>query len=247
MLGTPGVVPGRRRASWSSWPAPARGAGARSPATGCPPRATRASSTSTTRTIPAGTGPRQPRPRPRHRGRGRVPGPRRRRARGGWSRPPRPVRSGSGRRWPGRSSSPPSSARPGSTQALGLAAIAGRFADGDLAAILDHLAAEPARPARSVTRRRGPLRPARHRGWAAPAADSRRPTMTRRQSALTTSVLTGEDAANRPPGRCAPLGRARSDQASGWPPDAASLAHGARATGLPRPRRDERRPRDRPT
>ena len=47
-------------------------------------------------------------------------------------------------------------------EALGLAAIAGRFADGDLASIIDHLAAER-EPRRGRRRRRGPLRPARHR------------------------------------------------------------------------------------
>ena len=43
------------------------------------------------------------------RGRGRVPRPRRRARTTGWSRPPPPARNGSGRRWPARSSSPPSS------------------------------------------------------------------------------------------------------------------------------------------
>ena len=47
-------------------------------------------------------------------------------------------------RWPARSSSPRWSAPQRVDQALGLAAITGRFADDDLPAILDHLAVRAA-------------------------------------------------------------------------------------------------------
>ena len=58
--------------------------------------------------------------------------------------------------------------------ALGLAAMAGRFADGDLASILDHLAAGHA-SLDVVHRRRDPLRPARHRGMEGPRTMSATP------------------------------------------------------------------------
>ena len=63
--------------------------------------------------------------------------------------------------------------------ALGLAAIAGRFADGDLASIIDHLAAERA-IGEVVIAGRGPLRPARHRRLGPPRHEGGG-TMTLRQ------------------------------------------------------------------
>ena len=61
---------------------------------------------------------------------------------GGSPRPPPPARPGSGRRWPARSSWSAVVGAEKVDAALGLAAIAGRFADSDLASIIDHLAAE---------------------------------------------------------------------------------------------------------
>ena len=94
---------------YSTPPGPAA-ARPRSPGTGCRHRAARRSATSTTRTIRAGTGRASP---------GHGPAPRRRQSSwpsatarsGGWPRPPRPARPGSGPRWPARSSSPPWSAQ----------------------------------------------------------------------------------------------------------------------------------------
>ena len=112
-----GVVPGRRGGTGDHRPDRPR-ARPRSPGTGCRCRAARRSATSTTRTTRAGTGRASPGP-------GRGPRPRPRSwpsatARsGGWPRPPRPARSGSGRRWPARSSWPPWSARTGWTRRSG--------------------------------------------------------------------------------------------------------------------------------
>ena len=83
---------------------------------------------------PGGNGPKTPRPSPAPPGRSRSSrsGPGRT---GGWSKPPRSVRSGSRRRWLRRSSSPRSSAPSRSTPRWRLAATAGRFDDGAIASI----------------------------------------------------------------------------------------------------------------
>ena len=138
--GDPGVVPGRRGGTGHHRP-DRHAARPRSPGTGCRFRAARRSATSTTRDHPGGNGPRQPRPRPRTEAEARSWRSATARA-GGWPRPPRPAQRGSAPRWPARSNWPPWSAPTTVDAALGLAAIAGRFADGDLASIIDHLAAE---------------------------------------------------------------------------------------------------------
>ena len=56
----------------------------------------------------------------------------------GWSRPPPRAPRGCGSRWPRRSSWPRCSTPVEVDWALGHAAVHGRFADGDLASILDH-------------------------------------------------------------------------------------------------------------
>ena len=138
-VGDAGVVPGRRRRTGHRRPH-RRAAWARSPGTVCPRRAARRICDEHYPHHPGGNGPRPPR-------RGRGPKPRRR----SWLSVTARTVAGRGRRVrraadPGqdgpRGRARRHRRRRHGRRCPGLAAIAGRFADGDLVSIVDHLAAE---------------------------------------------------------------------------------------------------------
>ena len=154
--GRHGVGPGprpRRRRAGRDHPRRRRTGRSRSPATRGPPRAPRSSTTPTSRPPRQAPwngprGPRTPR-RPSSSASVRAPG-------CGWSRPPPPAPPRCGSRWLPRSSSARLFTPAEVDWALGHAAVHGRFAEADLASILDHHRQQPARDRRAPGQR-GPL------------------------------------------------------------------------------------------